>query len=206
MQSKAVPRRTLERLPLYLNYLRSLPKGGPSNISATAVAEALGLNDVQVRKDLALASGAGKPKVGYVTEKLIQDIEQFLGYDAADSAVIVGAGNLGRALLSYEGFSGCGLNIVAAFDTDESVVGRTLNGRQVLPAAKLSDLCRRLGIRTGIITVPAAEAQKVCDDMVSGGVRAIWNFAPVHLNKPEGVAIKNENMACTLLCFLSTLK
>jgi len=206
MQSRAVPRRTLERLPLYLNYLRSLPKDGPSNISATAVAEALGLNDVQVRKDLALASCGGKPKVGYVTENLIHDIKQFLGYDDADSAVIVGAGNLGRALLSYEGFSGCGLRIVAAFDSDDMVIGKTVNGRQVLPASKLADLCSRLGIRTGIIAVPASEAHKVCDDLVAGGVRAIWNFAPVHLAKPEGVAIKNENMACTLLCFLSTLK
>jgi redox-sensing transcriptional repressor len=206
MQSKAVPRRTLERLPLYLNYLRSLPKDGSSNISATAVAEALGLNDVQVRKDLALASCGGKPKVGYVTENLIHDIERFLGYDNEDSAVIVGAGNLGRALLSHEGFSGCGLSIVAAFDSDENVIGRTLNGKQILPAAKLADLCSRLRIRTGIIAVPAEEAQKVCDDLVAGGVRAIWNFAPVHLTKPAGVAIKNENMACTLLCFLSTLK
>ncbi len=206
MQSRAVPMRTLERLPLYLNFLRSLPTDRASNISATAVAEALGLNDVQVRKDLALASGGGKPKIGYVTEHLIRDIEQFLGYDDSDSAVIVGAGNLGRALLSYEGFSGCGLRIVAAFDTDDKVIGKTVKGRQVLPASKLADLCKRLRIRTGIIAVPETEAQKVCDALASGGVSAIWNFAPVHLAKPEGVAIKNENLACSLLCFLSTLR
>lgn len=206
MHTKAVSKRTLERLPLYLSYLKALPAKGPSNISATAVADALGLNDVQVRKDLALVSRGGRPKVGYITESLISDIEQFLGYDDADSAVIVGAGNLGRALLSCEGFSECGISIVAAFDTDDAIIGRTINGRQVLPAGKLADLCSRMRINTGIIAVPECQAQAVCDALVSGGVSAIWNFAPVHLKKPDSVTIKNENLACTLLCFLSTLK
>jgi redox-sensing transcriptional repressor len=206
MEFKAISKRTLERLPLYLNYLKSLPKEGSLNISATAVADAIGLNDVQVRKDLALVSQGGRPKVGYITENLILDIEKSLGYSNADRAVIVGAGNLGRSLISYDGFSDCGLNIVAAFDIDDKVIGMTLNGKQVLPASKLMELCRRMGIKTGIITVPASEAQNVCDILTEGGVRAIWNFAPVYLNKPDDVIIKNENMACTLLCFLSTIK
>jgi redox-sensing transcriptional repressor len=168
------------------------------NISATTIAEALGLNDVQVRKDLSSISSGGRPKIGYITENLIFDIEQFLGYDDADSAVIIGAGNLGHALLSYEGFSEYGLDIVAAFDTDEDIVGKVINDKQVLSTEKLKDLCSRLKIKIGIITVPFFAAQDVCDALVESGVLAIWNFAPVHLNVPENVLVKNENMACSL--------
>lgn len=202
MESKSVSAQTLRRLPLYLNYLKSLPKDSTLNISATAIAEALSLNDVQVRKDLALISSGGRPKIGYVTGNLITDIEEFLGYDDSGSAVIVGAGNLGRALLSYEGFKEYGIDIVAAFDTKCSIIGTPINGKQIFPAVKLADLCRRMKIKLGIITVPPQEAQKVCHDLVNGGVSAIWNFAPVHLNVPENILVKNENLACSLRCFL----
>jgi len=202
MESKSVSAQTLRRLPLYLNYLKSLPKESTLNISATAIAEALSLNDVQVRKDLALISSGGRPKIGYVTGNLISDIEEFLGYDDSGSAVIVGAGNLGRAFLSFEGFKEYGIDIVAAFDTKGSVIGTTINGKQVFPAVKLTHLCRRMKIKLGIITVPPQDAQKVCHDLVNGGVSAIWNFAPVHLKVPENILVKNENLACSLRCFL----
>lgn len=116
---RSVSKQTLERLPAYLNYLKSLPEEEAPNISATIIAEELGLNDVQVRKDLAMISSGGRPKVGYITAGLIQDIEQFLGYGNADRAVIVGAGHLGQALLCYHGFSEYGLEVVAAFDADQ---------------------------------------------------------------------------------------
>jgi len=198
MEHPSIPMQTLHRLPLFLEYLKSLPKGGASNISATAIADALGLNDVQVRKDLASVSGGGRPKIGYITEDLIFDIEQFLGYGNANSAVIAGAGNLGRALLSCKGFAEYGLDIVAAFDSDPSIVGTFVNGKQVLDAEKLQDLCGRLKIRIGIITVPDFEAQAVCDMLVDGGVLAVWNFTPVHLKVPGHVLVQNENMACSL--------
>jgi len=202
MESKSVSAQTLHRLPLYLNYLKSLSKGSTLNISATAIADALSLNDVQVRKDLALISSGGRPKIGYITESLISDIEEFLGYDDSGSAVIVGAGNLGRAFLSYEGFKEYGIDIVAAFDTKSAIIGTIINGKQIFPSAKLTDLCRRMKIKLGIITVPPQYAQKVCDDLANGGVSAIWNFAPVHLNVPENIQVKNENLACSLRCFL----
>ena len=105
MEPRPVSVQTLKRLPLYLNYLKAMPQNRAGNISSTAIAEALGLNDVQVRKDLALVSSGGRPKVGYAVMPLIWDLERFLGYDNVDSAVVVGTGNLGRALLSYSGFS-----------------------------------------------------------------------------------------------------
>jgi len=198
MVYKSVSTKTLQRLPSYLNYLKALPKNDYINISSKAIANALGLNEVQVRKDLASISHGGRPRTGYITKNLILDIEKFLGYCDSDSAVVVGAGNLGRSLMEYKGFSEYGLDIVAAFDVDERIIGATINGRQVLSAARIKDLCRRMNIRIGIITVPASEAQNVCDALIEGGVLAIWNFAPVHLKVPENVLVHNENMAYSL--------
>jgi redox-sensing transcriptional repressor len=198
MESQSISAQTLQRLPLFLTYLKSLPKDGAANISATTIADALDLNDVQVRKDLASVSSGGRPKIGYITEDLIFDIEQFLGYDDVNSAVVIGAGNIGHALLSYNGFAEYGLDIIAAFDIDKSIIGTAINGKQVLPANKLKDLCSRMKVRIGIITVPGFEAQAVCDILVGVGVLAIWNFTSVHLNVPDNVLVQNENMACSL--------
>lgn len=198
MKLQSISTQTLHRIPLYLNYLRSLPVDGSENISATAIAEALGLNDVQVRKDLAQVSSGGRPKIGYVTKRLIADIEEFMGYNDTRSAIVVGAGNLGRALFSYGGFSEYGLELVAAFDVDDSLIGTSIAGKPVLSFDRMKDLCQRMKIRIGIITVPADAAQQVCDQMVESGILAIWNFAPVHLNVPAGVLVRYENIACSL--------
>ena len=181
MNPKSISKQTLLRLPAYLNYLKSLPKDDNKYVSATTIAVALGLNDVQVRKDLACVSKKGRPRLGYVTEDLIKDIESFLGYDDLDDAIIVGAGRLGGALMSYEGFKEYGLNIVAAFDTDASKIGTEICGKKILAMDKIMELCKRMKIRIGIITVPAHAAQEVCDILVNSGIYAIWNFAPTHL-------------------------
>lgn len=198
MGIQSVSKQTLERLPLYLNYLKSLPKDEVPNISATVIAEKLGLNDVQVRKDLAMISSGGRPKIGYITADLTADIERFLGYGNADRAVIIGAGHLGQALLCYQGFLDYGLDVVAAFDTDKRIIGAEFGGKQVLPIEKLPELCRRMKIRMGIITVPASAAQLVCDQLIESGIMAVWNFAPVYLKVPKDVLVQNENMAYSL--------
>ncbi len=195
---KEISSQALRRLPMYLHLLKALPEGGMTNISATMIANGLKLNDVQVRKDLALVSQGGRPRTGYDIRRLIADIEHCLGYDNADSAVLVGAGNLGRALLSYEGFAEFGLDIVAAFDRPEDTVRRTVAGKQVYPLEKLPGICSRMKINIGIITVGAGEAQSICDRLVESGVTAIWNFAPVHLTVPDHVLVQNENLAGSL--------
>ena len=205
MEKRSVSTQTLQRLPLYLNYLRSLPKGKSENISATAIADALRLGDAQVRKDLALVSSGGRPKVGYVTRELTSDIENFLGYHDVETAVLVGAGDLGHSLLSYDGFSGYGLEIAAAFDRDPALVGTTIAGKRVLSMEKLVDLCCRMQIHMGIIAVPGGEAQAVCDTLVSSGVLAIWNFAPVRLDVPEDVLVRNEDLAGSLVVLAKRL-
>lgn len=189
---------TLGRLPLYLRLLKEKQNDAVEYVSSSALANELGLVEIQVRKDLAAVSSGGRPKVGYRVSELVRDVEYALGYDNTYDAVLVGAGNLGRALLSYGGFQAYGLNIVAAFDADDAVVGETVNGKQILPVHMLQDLCKRLQIHIGIITTPAECAQSVCDKLVESGVIAVWNFAPAHLAVPAGILVKSENMAASL--------
>lgn len=199
-----ISKHTLQRLPMYLSYIKALPEDSPKNISATTIAEALQLNDVQVRKDLASVSSSGKPKVGYNVKDLITELEAFLGYNDIDNAVIVGAGSLGKALLNYSGFKAYGLNIIAAFDLlDEPT---EFQDKTIFPVAQLESFCRKVNIHIGIITVPAQSAQEICDLLVESGVRAIWNFAPVHLVVPEGILVQNENMASSLALLSNHLR
>lgn len=197
MERKEISKSVLKRLPIYLGYLKSLPKGTATYISATALANALGMGEVQVRKDLAQVSDGGRPKIGYLRESLIEDINQFLGYDNTTDAVLVGAGKLGQALLGYSGFDDYGLNILAAFDISVENP-QTVDGKAYLPMEDLKDFCHDNKILMGIITVPAASAQQVCDKMIDSGIKAIWNFAPVHLDVPEHILVQNENMATSL--------
>lgn len=195
----SISKATIGRLPAYHRYLKEKQAEGERTISSTAIAEDLHLNAVQVRKDLALISStAGKPKRGFDVDELIGDIDRFLGYDNVSDAVLVGAGGLGSALVGYGGFKNYGLNIVAAFDTNPALIGRSIKGVRVCYARELSSLVRRLNVRIGIIAVPKEAAQGAADALVEGGVRAIWNFAPVHLALPENIAVKNEDMAASL--------
>ena len=195
MNGYSIPKATLGRLPQYLEYLRSLPETR-SKISATAIAGALSLGDVQVRKDLAAVSGAGKPKIGYETEKLIFDIESRLGDKRLTNAVLVGAGKLGRALLDYDGFEDFGVKIVAGFDCNETVL--TKGTKDILPIRDIEVYCREHDVKLGIITVGQGSAQDVCDKLVESGIKAIWNFAPVTLKVPNEVLLKQENLALSL--------
>ena len=199
-----ISKHTLQRLPMYLSYIKGLPEDAPKNISATTIAEALQLNDVQVRKDLASVSSSGKPKVGYNVKDLIAELEAFLGYNDIDNAVIVGAGSLGKALLNYSGFKAYGLNIIAAFDLCEEPT--EFQGKTVFPIAQLESFCRKVNIHIGIITVPASSAQEICDLLVNSGIRAIWTFAPVHLVVPDGILVQNENMASSLALLSNHLR
>ena len=195
VQRKEISKSVLKRLPGYLAYLKNMPEDAPAHISATALAAALGMGEVQVRKDLALVSDGGRPKIGYLRSALVEDIEQFLGYDNTTDAILVGAGKLGCALLGYEGFAEYGLNILAAFDRTPH---EDPSGKPVLPMEKLQSFCKRNKILMGIITVPAAHAQEVANMMIECGVKAIWNFAPAHLDAPPNILIQNQNMATNL--------
>ncbi|MDR2503946.1 MAG: redox-sensing transcriptional repressor Rex [Deltaproteobacteria bacterium] len=201
----AISLRAYQRITRYLNFLNQA-EGGDKHISATRIAHALKINDVVVRKDLAAVSGNGKTKVGYARTELTRDIERFLGYDRPADSALAGVGRLGQALLSYENFKKYGLNITAAFDTAPELVGREINGVKILDASKITDLCRRLHIKIGIIAVPASAAQAAANALVEGGARAIWNFAPRELSLPEGVSVKHEDMAASLAVLTKQLE
>ncbi len=194
---KKISKSVLKRLPGYLAYLKSLPDTAPPNISATALANALGMGEVQVRKDLAMVSDGGRPKIGYQREGLVDDIEQFLGYDNTTDAVLIGAGKLGQALMGYKGFDEYGLNILAAFDARPKMT-HSEEGKPIYSIDKLEAFCRSQKVLMGIITVPAEGAQAVADMLIAGGIKAIWNFAPIHLDVPSGILVQNENMATSL--------
>lgn len=197
MAQKEISKSVLKRLPGYLSYLKSIPENASPYISATALANALNMGEVQVRKDLAMVSKGGRPKIGYLRESLIEDISQFLGYDNTTVAVLIGAGKLGQALCGYSGFADYGLNILAAFDANP-MADRTEEGTPIYPMEQLEIFCKSHKVIMGVITVPAKHAQQVCDQLIECGVKAVWNFAPTHLNVPANILVQNENMATSL--------
>ncbi len=197
MAGKEISKSVLKRLPGYVAYLKSIPQDSSPYISATALANALGMGEVQVRKDLATVSDGGRPKIGYLRESLIEDIEQFLGYDNTTDAVLIGAGKLGQALLGYSGFDAYGLNILAAFDAAPTAE-QTEEGKPMLHIDELENFCKANKVLMGIITVPARFAQEVCDKLIACGIKAVWNFAPIHLEVPKNILVQNENMATSL--------
>ncbi len=194
----SIPKPTLRRLPRYYFFLKNLQKQGQVYVSSNEIADELGVENTLVRKDLSLTGFSGKPKVGYTISLLLSHIEDILGLKNTKQAVIVGMGNLGRALAGYPGFKEFGLEIVAAFDRDPKKVGNVIGNITVEHVEGLSERVQELGVHLGIITVPAGEAQRVCNMLVEGGVMAVWNFAPVHLRLPEHVIIQNENLAARL--------
>ena len=145
----------------------------------------------------------GRPRIGYPLADLITGLEEFLGWNNVNEAFLVGAGHLGAALLGYPKFSDYGLNIIAAFDSDPAKVGHPIHGKDVLPLSKLANLARRMHVLIGIITVPDTAAQEVADQMTSGGIMAIWNFAPVQLHVPANVIVHNENLYVSLALALA---
>lgn len=197
MDKCTISKATLGRLPSYLEFLRNLPPDKVPYISATAIAKHLGLGEVQVRKDLAAVSGAGKPKLGYVTAELVEKLENCLGCNRLTSAVLVGAGRLGRALLQYDEFEKYGVKISAAFDSNERAISLGTK-TEILPMNQFEYFCKTQNIKLGIITVGEGSAQAVCDQMVKSGITAIWNFAPCKLNVPASILLQNENLALSL--------
>lgn len=204
METPIVSIKLLKRLPVYLHYIKTLPEH-TENISATRMAKDLGLGDVMVRKDLAKVSNGGRRKLGYVREDLIVDIEKFLDFNSTTDAIVIGAGKLGQALLDYCGFEASGLHIVAGFDLHTSKK-YTNGGKPIYPITKLAQFCEDNQVAIAIITVPAERAQNVCDELVDCGIRAIWNFAPVHLNVPERIVVQSENLAVSLTALRMQLK
>ena len=197
--SLVVMKSTLSRLPLYYSFISKLEEDGVEYVSSALVAQSLNMNPVLVRKDLSgVSSVTGKPRTGFEVTTLLKDLSEYLGYNNLDEAILVGVGGLGRTLLGNTEFSKLGLNIVVGFDKNPDLNGMQIGSKYVLPISKMKSFIKRTGIRIGIITVPADQAQAVCDLMVNSGILAIWNFAFTLLNVPQGILVKNENLPSSL--------
>jgi redox-sensing transcriptional repressor len=195
---QGVSRAVVNRLSLYLRELQHLAREGRDTISSSQLGQRLGFTDSQVRKDLANFGQFGSPGVGYRCRELIEAIRRILGTHEPWSVALVGAGNLGRALLGYRGFARQGFRFVAAFDADKAKVGTRINGIAVHSLTSLPKIVREHKIRLGVIAVPAAAAQEVADAMVASGIEGILNFAPVAITLPEGVSQVGVDMAVVL--------
>jgi len=193
---------SLKRLPQYLRILKEKKKSGIEYIASTTIAEELNLNSIQVRKDMALVSkNQGKPKMGFKTDELIYDLEEFLNINNMTDVILVGAGKLGQALMNYNGFEN-NTNILMAFDSDLD----KCDNKRIFYIDRMEDLIKRKNIHVGIISVPKEKAQEVCDRLIKCGIKAIWNFAPTNLKVPENVIVKNEDLSLSLLVLLKKIK
>lgn len=190
-----------KRLPLYLRILNDKKKDNVENISSTVLAKELNFTSIQVRKDLAKISDCeGKAGIGFNVNELINNIEELLGLNNNNDAIIIGAGSLGQALLYYNNF-GKDINMLMAFDKDIN----KCDNKKIFHIDKLENLVKRLNIRIAILAIPKDSAQDVCDKLVSLGIKGIWNFAPIILKVPENVVVKNEDLLTSLLILLKKL-
>ena len=200
-KSDHIPAPAVQRLSLYLRQLESFQAARKHTVSSRQLGRPLGLSDAQVRKDLAYFGQFGHPGVGYRVPELIERVRRILGTDKTSNVAIVGIGNLGRALISFRGFSNKNFEVVAAFDNDDALIGTELPGPRsirIQPMQELPAAVREKAIRMGILAVPASAAQSVAEQMIAAGLRAILNFAPVALQVGSGVAVTTVDLAVHL--------
>src|SRR5437773_986285 len=193
-----IPNPAVRRLSLYLRQLEAFKRKDRRTISSKQLGESLNLTDAQVRKDLAYFGQFGHPGIGYRVDELIIKVKQILGTDKIWSVLLVGAGNLGRALLAYKGFDAKGFRIAAVFDTDPAKIGKRLGSFVIQPPGELAATIEKHGIRLAIIAVPADAAQEVAEQLVEAGIRGLLNFAPVSLSVPQEVALNAVDLAVQL--------
>lgn len=193
-----LPLPTIRRYPIYLRAIKAKIAGGDLTVSSAVLAEELGLDPVLTRKDLAMSGVSGKPRRGYPAKELCEAINRALGWDNATDAVLVGVGSLGHALLGYSGFEEQNLSIAAAFDCNPAIIGSTIHGVKVRPMTDLSRIVGRLKTKLAILTVPTAAAQVCADDLISAGIKGIWNFSPIQIDVPDGVIVQNVDLAQSL--------
>lgn len=201
LRADSVPEPAVRRLSLYLRELENLLAHDRETISSKQLGESLGLTDAQVRKDLAYFGQFGHPGIGYRIDELIARLRGILGTDRTWNVLLVGAGHLGQALLSYRGFSKKGFQVVAVFDNDPAKIGQKMgihDGLDILPIEQMATVVPQREIQIGILAVPADVAQRVADAMVAAGVRGILNFAPASLSVPANVSLATVDLAVHL--------
>lgn len=198
VRPESIPNPAVRRLSLYLRQLDAFRRKDRRTISSKQLGESLGLTDAQVRKDLAYFGQFGHPGIGYRVDDLIHQLRRILGTDRTWNVLLVGAGNIGKALSSYKGFNSKGFKLVAVFDNDPSKVGKKLGPFSIQPFDELDKTVAQYSIKLAILAVPADAAQDVADKVVAAGVRGVLNFAPCSLTVPPDVALNSVDVAVAL--------
>jgi redox-sensing transcriptional repressor len=193
-----IPDATVARLPVYLRALRALADHGVATVSSEELATEAGVNSAKLRKDLSHLGSYGTRGVGYDVDYLVYQVSRELGLTQDWPVLIVGAGNLGRALANYGGFASRGFRIAALVDCDQAVVGTTIARHTVRSAATMEEVIKRYDVSIGVIATPASVAQNVCDRLVAAGVSSILNFAPVVLSVPSDVDVRKVDLSIEL--------
>jgi len=193
-----IPEATVARLPVYLRALYTLAEHGTATVSSEELAAAAGVNSAKLRKDLSYLGSYGIRGVGYDVDYLVYQVSRALGLTQNWSVVIVGAGNLGRALANYGGFATRGFWISAILDSDPALVGHQIGLATVRHVNELESVIASNNVAIGVIATPAPAAQAVCDRLVSAGVTSILNFAPLVLNVPQGVDVRKVDLSIEL--------
>jgi redox-sensing transcriptional repressor len=195
---KPAPKAVVGRVSLYIRQLEVFQSQGARTVSSSQLGAALGINDAQVRKDLAFFGQFGYPGIGYRIEELITALQRILGIDREWPLALIGLGNLGRALLKYRGFRNRGFRIVALFDNDPQKIGHTFDEMTVRPIEDLPRVISEQNISLAVLSVPAEAAQQVADQLVTGGILGIFNFAPMPLNVPPSVSVVAVDLSVQL--------
>jgi redox-sensing transcriptional repressor len=193
-----IPHPSVRRLSVYLRQLEALAARDVATISSQKLANSLSLTGAQVRKDLAYFGQFGRSGIGYEVGPLITRLRRILGTDRVSNALLVGVGNIGKALAAYQGFRPKGFELVALFDTDRKKVGRKVGPLTITAIDRLDEIVREYDIRLGIIAVPAEAAQFVAERLAAAGIRGILNFAPVQVAVPPEVSVRNIDVAAEL--------
>ena len=203
--SDRVPEPTLQRLPWYLSNAKLMREKGETYVSSTQISKQTNIDASQVAKDLSYVKIAGRTRVGYEVNALIDVLEDFLGFTRLHKAFLFGVGSLGSALLRDSGLSQFGLMIVGAFDITPELVGKEINGIHIYHSDEFEKVMEQAGVRIGVLTVPINMAQEITDKMVEGGIEAVWNFTPFRIRVPEHIVVQNTSLYAHLAVMFNRL-
>ncbi len=203
--TEKIPEPTLRRLPWYLSNVKLMRDKGEQFVSSTQISKETNIDASQVAKDLSYMKISGRTRVGYEISELIDELESFLGFTKMHRAYLFGVGSLGGALLRDSGLNHFGLEIVGAFDINPDKVGQKINGIPIYHSDKFEEMMAKNDVNIGVLTVPINIAQEISEKMVSGGIKAIWNFTPFRIRVPENIVVQNTSLYAHLAVMFNRL-
>lgn len=204
-EADKVPEPTLRRLPWYLSNIKLMKDRGEEYVSSTQISKEINIDASQIAKDLSYVDIAGRTRVGYEIDALIDVLEDFLGFTNMHKAFLFGVGSLGGALLRDSGLNHFGLEIVAAFDVNPELIGKDINGIPIFHSDEFISKMKEYDVNIGVLTVPISIAQEITDKMIDGGIRAVWNFTPFRIRVPENIVVQNTSLYAHLAVMFNRL-